>query len=230
MSGKHAGFTIVEVLVAVFILGIVLTGLLSLVTGTLNFSTVAVSSSDRIRELNDVTGYLGDKIRGASEVVVSGSEINIASAPNGGICEIDDSTTPCFSVVVPEATSGTGIDKYTQFFYRIEPRSALPDEYKVANSWADDNTYIIKEYRNVLCTGSECDDASNREAEMSVSGAQWYLVLDGLQMDFSTQPPFEYVDSSGEFSLNFRVADHRRGTTRYTPADEPYELTVIKRN
>lgn len=222
MTGKRAGFTLVEVLVAVFILGVVLAGLLSLITGTLRFSTASTSTSDRLRELNDVTGYLADSIRRSTEVLTS-------STVNGETCDIDSETEPCFSVVVPEADGGNAINKYTQLFYRVMPRSELSTDYKAVDEWADDNTYVILEYRKVLCdSGTPCSPTPP-SGESTVSYAQWYLVLDGLTFEGNTEP-FNYDATSEAFTLDFRVADHRRGATRYTPADEPYELTVVKRN
>ncbi len=240
---KRDGFTLVEILIAIVILGVVLSGLLSLTTGTLNFSTVAVSSSDRIRELNDVTGYLADSIRRAVHVVET-STINPASAPNSGVCKVSEHT--CFAVVVPETVDGTTIDKYTQLLYRIEPRKQVPrlNNYKVADVWADDNTFVILEYRYILCDSSSkaeknpdgtykkprCDTSADYEPKLSLSGINtWYMVLDGLTLVDNAEP-FSYDSANGEFTLNFRVADHRRGTTRYTPSDAPYTLTVVKRN
>lgn len=238
MSRK--GFTLVELLVAIVILGVVLTGLLSLITGTLKFSTVSVSTSDRLRELNDVTGYMADSIRRSVHLVES-STINPASATNGGACNIDDHD--CFSVVVPEAVDGAAIDKYLQLFYRIEPRGQERlENYKAADAWADENTYVILEYRYVLCDSSSeaeknpdgtlkkplCDSPDNYAPKASLSGiSAWYMVLDGLTLEGNSEP-FSYGD--GEFTLNFRVADQRRGTVRYTPADGVYTITVIKRN
>ena len=225
------GLTLIEMLIAAAIMGIVLAVIVSLLSGTLRFSSVAYSSAERLREMNDVTGYLSDSVRRASDVLTSGTSLN------GQSCDISDAANPCFSVVVPEASAGPTIDTYRQLFYRLEARSVLPADYKVANTWADANTYVIKEYRHLLCdadavTSAPDCDAATSNAQATLTGVPWYLIIDGLTLanGSGSFAPFAYDSATERFNFQFRVADHRRGETRYTPAAGTYQLGVVKRN
>lgn len=234
MTKRRNGFTLVELLIAIVILGVVLVGLLSLITGTLSFSSVSVSSSDRVRELNDVTGYIADRVRGAINYVPNSSLPSLQL--NGASCN-EDAAMPCFGAVVgfDNDVSKPGLDAFEFFGYRVIPRSDLGADYKQDDSWADTNTYVIQEYRRWICTSIDdapCSGEPPKPASYAtISGAQPALVLDGLVLTDETGSVYKPFEVSGDsVILRFRVADHRRGTTRYTPADGIYTLTVIKRN
>ena len=231
---KRAGFTIVEILVAVLILGFVLTGLLALMTGTLNFSTVSVSTSDRLRELNDVTGYVADRVRGAIDLVPNATLPN--PQLNGELCD-DEASLPCFGAVIgfDNDSDKPGFDAFQYLGFKVIPRTELGEDYKESDAWADSNTYVVQEYRRWICSDIDDEPCNGNPPEpedyAEIFGAQPALVLDGLTLEDINGDPYRLFELEGDtITLRFRVADHRRGTTRYTPAEGTYELTVIKRN
>lgn len=229
---NRQGFTLVEMLVAMAILSIVMGALLALTTGTLSFSATAMSTSARQRELNDATGYIADSIRRASTVYVTTATATVTL--NGDACKLTPAASSCFSVVVPEATGGSTINRYMQLFYRVEPRSSLETSLKVSDGWSDANTYVIKEYRQELCGSSTTAcTATPPTGSTTATIATGALVVDEVSLVYgtTTYQPFSY-DGNGKFTLKFRVAQQRRNKAYYTPAasDAPYTLTVSKRN
>ena len=71
---RRDGVTLVELLVAVGLMGVVLTGVFGIVIGTMRFSTASQGTSDRLRELTNATGYVVDQIRGARSAVACGTD------------------------------------------------------------------------------------------------------------------------------------------------------------
>ena len=71
---RKDGVTLVELLVAMALIGVVLTGIFGIVVGTMRFSTASQGTSDRLRELTNATGYVVDQVRGARSAVSCGAE------------------------------------------------------------------------------------------------------------------------------------------------------------
>lgn len=71
---RKDGVTLIELLVAVGLMGLVLTGVFGIVVGTMRFSTASQSTSDRLRELTNATGYVVDQIRGARSAIECGAD------------------------------------------------------------------------------------------------------------------------------------------------------------
>ncbi|WP_034385480.1 type II secretion system protein J [Deinococcus sp. YIM 77859] len=248
MKRRDAGLTLVELLVAMAIIGIVFALVTNWQTSTLSISTRTNALSQRLSELNDVTGYVGDRVRSALAVRTSGFTVNAASAPNSGLC---DTVTPCLAVLVPveEAeVSGSAVvykQSFLQLIYRMEPRSTWPatDEDKVPDSWADNaanNVMILREYY-ARCTVTTTNDCSAFKTAFSTttafSGMNRYLVSDYLtsvDSSGSAITPFTYsYDATkhvGMVTLKFQGKQQVRGTTSFTPPTGPYTLTVQARN
>jgi len=167
MKRPSAGFTLLELLVALGIMGIVFGLITSWQTSTLNISTQTNSTAQQLSELNDMTGYVGDRARSALAVRMSGFTVNAASAVNGGKCE---AATPCLALLLPEsdpdlkgpvtmyATSSTGTVgplnttgvRYRVYVYRMEPRSALALDDRTDDTWANtdaNGVMVLREYR-----------------------------------------------------------------------------------
>lgn len=227
------GFTIVELLVATAVLGILLSALIFFTTSTLRFSQIARSQSDFIQELSDVTGYIGDNIRRAALVSTDGTV-----SVNGNSCDISDTDNPCIVLVVPEDTGAGGGLNYLLLAYRVEPRTALPDAQRTDNAWADDNTKIIREYRTTLCNGCALAAVAGGGTlnNPNVTGATELFVLDLLALNDdgtvlgSGDLPFRYDAATGEMTLTLRLQDRVRSQVRTYPQDAPYTLSVFRRN
>lgn len=244
MKRRETGFTLVELLVAMAILGIIFMLVTNWQVSTLNISARTNALSLRLSELNDVTGYVGDRVRSALEVRTSGFTVNKGSAPNGGQC---DTVTPCLAVLVPveEAdVSGPALvykQSFLQLIYRMEPRStwSASDEDKVPDTWADNaanNVMLLREYyARCTLTVTECRNTFRNTTDFS--GMNRYLVSDYLtSVDQSggTITPFDAVfdekKKTGTVTLRFQGKQNVRGTTYFIPPTGPYTLTVQARN
>lgn len=225
---RRQGFTLVEVLVAIAVLGVVIGVLITVTAGTLTFSARVISDAERLAELRDVTGYMGDNIRRARAVFTN-------STVNGTRCNIADGPGSCFALVVPEARESDAINTYLFLAYRIQPRSELGALYKLADAWADANTYVIQEYRRVLCspTTTPCSGSPAVPPPLppdpDIRGAQPFLVLDGLAFD-NLARAFSYDPASRKLTLTLQVKQRHRGAVHFTPAQAPLELRVVRRN
>uniref|UniRef100_UPI002869D02F PulJ/GspJ family protein n=1 Tax=Deinococcus sp. TaxID=47478 RepID=UPI002869D02F len=62
---KQEGLTLVEILVAMAILGIILVLITNWQTQTLQITTKTNNLATQTAELNDLTGYIGDRVRSA---------------------------------------------------------------------------------------------------------------------------------------------------------------------
>lgn len=160
----EAGLTLVEMLIAMAIMGIVFVLVTNWQVSTLSISARTNATAERLSDLTDVTGYVGDRVRGAIYVRDSGFKIN-DSAAGGGVC---NAITPCLAVLISEtdpnigkvtssavtsgtttlinAISSTGV-RYRYHVYRLEPRSSLDEKDKPNDEWADSNTQVLIEYR-----------------------------------------------------------------------------------
>ncbi len=229
---KIRGFTVLEMLVAAAILSIVIGALLSITQQFLKTSSSTLRYADTISELNDASNYLSNNIRRASKIIPS---IKL----NGKNCSLDvlPPTLPCFGLIIPESRNGGEIDTYTFLAYKIDARSELQDRLKIEDAWADDNTYIIREYRRVICT--TLDSPSNPpfdfpcENPSLISRAQPYMVLEGLSLDAglvtgTTLAPF--IAQGNHLQLNLRLVKRDRDKERYYPANNATSLTVHLRN
>jgi type II secretory pathway component PulJ len=224
---RTKGVTLVELLIGMVMLAVVLTALLGLTLGTLNYSTKAVSTAERLQELTATTAYIGDNFQRAAEVMTT-------LTLDGMACNLNPSGSqlPCIALVVPEARAALEIDTYMLLAYRLEPRSSLASDYKTVNAWADQNSLVLMEYRKELCGGSTGVACSGVPAVASaVTNLTPFVVADHLVKtnEMSGQSFLEY-DGNRNLTLRLRVKDHLRGTTRFTPETTPYELLITRRN
>lgn len=223
---RRQGVALVELLVAIAVLGVVIGVLIAVTSSTLTFSARAISDAERLAELRDVTGYMSDNIRRARTVLTD-------TTVNGAACTITAGSRACFALVVPEARDSEAIDTYLFLAYRVQPRSELGALYKLADAWADANTYVIQEYRRVLCspTTTPCSGspAVPPTPLPTISGARPYLVLDGLAFDNLAQA-FSYDPATGKLTLTLQVKERHRGVVRFTPQSAPLKLQVVRRN
>ncbi|ASN81335.1 PulJ/GspJ family protein [Deinococcus ficus] len=144
-AGRTEGFTLIEVLIAMGLLGIVLALILNWQMSTLNVSTRTNAMARSLNDLNDVTGYVGDQVRSAARVRVVTSEFTINSSPSFA-CTTD---YPCLLLTVPKETDTGVVAKYQLVIFRMSPRSDVTNANdKVADSWADSNVNVLFEFRS----------------------------------------------------------------------------------
>jgi prepilin-type N-terminal cleavage/methylation domain-containing protein len=198
------GFTLLEILVALAVLAIFTTALLAFTQGTLTANRVARKQAQLLEELKDAAGYLADTLQEAQRVLSS-------ATVNGRGCQ----PSTCLAVLLPEPGGTCALRAY-----RLEARSAVGDDYKSPDPWADANTRMLREYR---LGGQSC-------SATTFSGAQPYVVLD-LVDDASTLAFFQVQTSPTAITLNIRLKAREGGRTLFVPgAGQPYSLRVYPRN
>lgn len=197
------GFTLLEILVALAVLAIFTTALLAFTQGTLTANRVARKQAQLLEELKDAAGYLADTLQGAQRVLSS-------ATVNGRGCQ----PPTCLAVLLPEG--GTCALRA----YRLEARSAVGDDYKSPDPWADANTRMLREYR---LGGQSC-------SATTFSGAQPYVVLDLVDND-NNLAFFQVQTSPTAITLNIRLKAREGGRILFVPgAGQTYSLRVYPRN
>jgi len=200
------GLTLLEILVALAVLAIFTTALLAFTQGTLTANRLARKQAQLLEELKDATGYLADTLQEAQKVLSS-------ATVNDQTCE----PPTCLAVLLPEDGG-----KCVLRAYRLEPRSAVGDDYKSKDPWADANTRTLREYR---LNGQECSATTFSDAQHY----QHYVVLD-LVDDDSNLEFFKEV-SPTYVTLNIRLKAREGGRILYVPgAGQTYSLQVYPRN
>ena len=247
---RAAGFSLLELLVALGILGALMLAVNSLQTGTLDISTRVNSEADRYRELTDATGFISDVIRQAdhvySSVVLSTDNTLVPSAAqlSAAACAIPPvgSNPPCFAVRIPLSESSTSnlITGYRYYAFRFVARSSLPtgtSGWKVDETWLDANTYAIVAYSCTTLNSGTPSDACGLTGTgagvTAITGMRAALVTEDLtyaNYPSGTVTPFSYDSGTKQFTLQLRTAFRHSGTTRYVPGDRAYEVRVLSRN
>lgn len=146
------GLTLVELLIAMAIMGIVFVLVTNWQVSTLSISTRTNALSQRLSDLTDVTGYVGDRVRSAVRVRVATSGMTVNSG-TGNACSNE---RPCLAVVLPMPSASGGINEYDLYTYRMEPRSVLNEDDRPDDDWANgtdvspavtSRVQVLREYR-----------------------------------------------------------------------------------
>ena len=236
------GFTIIEMLFTMLILGFIFAFLIRVETNTLNFSSRTQGQSNQYASLVETSGYMGDMIRQASSVVTASFSFTADSSGTSLTCSFTSTTNPCFGLVVPASqgavsTDAFRLDTYLMLIYRVEKRSDLSSALKTTNTWADANTYVIKEYRKVLCrdntTGTAACNGVAPTVTYPISNATSYLVGEGLALlkpDGTSYSPFTYNSTTKQFTLRLQTVYQSNSKTYYVPTTGPQSVTVRLRN
>ena len=235
---RTAGFTLVELLISLAILGVMLAALTSVEFSTLKGSSELTSQADQVRSLQDLSGYLGDRLRAARDVSTTTTTVN------GVPCTLTPASndTPCFALLVAEARQqGTTVqyvpNTYLYLVYRLIPRSQLAAADKAPDSWADINTFAVVESRFVVCqpdpsiTTIPACTAPPTALPTSFSTGAPNVLMDYATLDASSGSvtPFAY-SASGQFTLLLRQKRLVSGSVKYSPWNAPVQLVVQRRN
>lgn len=228
MKGHRLGLSLLELLVVLAIIGVVMTMLLNWQMNTLSVTMRTNALSRSLTDLNDVTGYIGDRVRAAKAIRTTGFTVN------GKAC---DATTPCLGMLTTVEKDGTG--QWFYMVYRMEPRSTWRRADYVADHWADDpanKVFVLSEYR-LHCeqiTPTACDTFMNNFVTATAfSDLQPVFVTDYLSLEKSNGTaitPFEYTAGEQTVKLSFQQKRSAWGRVTFTPTPEPYTLTVRARN
>jgi len=209
------GISLVEVLVAVAILGIVLAALLSLTVSTTSFTARSTVISDVTRDLSDASGYLSDAFRQAASVVdLSGGTVSFDLVGGGTVqCQLGD----CVAFWVPQFSEASGaVEGEWLNVYQIVVRDTLPSH------WRSDAAY----------TGSDSTTGAVVRFVGSSSGstqlvAQPSLLIDNIVLAGSA---LVFTDADDELRVTLQVGRLTRQGVILSPAAAPLETVVFRRN
>lgn len=248
---SRAGYTLMEALVGLGLLAIIMVSVSTFYVNSLKITNDVNNNANRMQEIQDGVGYLGDNIRRAAL-------INSSLTVNGASCALTDAQ-PCFAILVPSSSglNGQQIDTLIWMAYRLEIRSAMGPAYRQVNAWEDSNTRVIREYRSPLCdpdtsnstpvcpTVSQAATATMPEfisgivtgpptSTVSISGATPYLVMDRVYVT-PLSSIFNFNAATQTFTLNLRIATSSRNTVEYTPPNvsgtqQTFSIQVQTRN
>ncbi len=198
------GLTLLEILVALAVLGIFTAALLGFVQSTLATNRAAQVRAQLLEELKDTAGYLVDTLQEA-KVVLSSAQLNSQTC-----------TPPsCLAVLIPEDGASCALRAY-----RLEDRSRVPEDYKAPNPWADAHTRMLREYR---LNGLSCSAAS-------FGNAQPYVVLDLVDNDPNLSL-FQVSASPAQITLSLRLKARESSRVVYAPGSgQVYQVRVYPRN
>lgn len=230
---RSAGLTLVELLMAMAILGILATAIFALTGGVLNFSRKTTVVNELLADLNDAAGYLAINGRGAMDVAGATDSIRIKHDGSEFDCATGSADGACMALLVPivnrDATAS--ISGYELRAFRIMPLSAWTADPGLAPGWNGADTPLMLEYRIPLACGSPC--AAPPAIPPLVTASQASLVISDLYLldnAGNEVEPFTAIGSAGTqliFTLRLRGSGSESG--RMVPADGPLSISVTRR-
>ncbi|MFD1734847.1 type II secretion system protein J [Deinococcus malanensis] len=205
------GFTLVELLVGMAILGILMALILNLQSTTIQYSTQQTSNAQRLQAINDVAGYVGAQVR-AAQNVPDGLTINGSTCSRAG-------TVPCLAVILPvvETSAPTGCTRLpgTVIDWRLHAYRYIP---RASIAATDRTRYLAWTAPRTACRRSGSRPVPYYWTRTRTgAGTAWihpdHLLRDGLDRPAGRQP-----DPAS--NRNRRVRVHRRHPRGDPPAAE----------
>lgn len=240
-ENHRGGFGLIELLVAMAVLGILLSAIIGLTTGFLGFSRRINVINERLVDINDAMGYVGLNVRRAMRV--AGDE-EVTSVTVTGIgdafdCHLTSTDGACLGLLVPvrHATETWRVDRYDLLAYRVVPISAWTvDNPGLAEGWAADRTPLMLEYRARLSCGAPDPVTSNPcpppPIPSSVAAQQLSLVIADLAFETAAGVAFEPFTVAAETSrvtVRMRSIGSGQNADITVPGDEPLETVFVRR-
>lgn len=229
---RAAGFTLMEVLVTMVVLGLLLGSLTSFWISTLRVSTSAETTAQQMLNLQDASAIL-------SHLTVAdpgGTSRGCALEPDPALGQV-----PCLGMLVRKINASGDIQEhlYLALVYVFDSRSLLPIDYKLPDTWLDANSFILREYR-LECTTAPLLFPSTPVCPGdggSLSGVGGQLLVDGLTTTGLGGSFVPFTLTGAEIVLRLRGVARINGRLLYFPAADTqatpggvYRVTVRARN
>ena len=240
---RSGGFTLIEVLVTMVVLGLLLGSLTSFWISTLRVSTSAETTAQQLLNLQDASAYIVDRVRGASAILSQltitdpdGTSRGCALEPDPALGQI-----PCLGMLVRKINASGDIQEhlYLALAYVFDSRALLPANYKIPDTWLDTNSFVLREYR------LECTTAPLLYPALtvcpgdggSIVGVEGQLLVDGLTNSGLNGPFVPFALTGAEIVLRLRGVARINSRVLYFPAADTqatpggvYRVTVRARN
>lgn len=248
MRGRKDGFSLVEMLIVMAILGIIVGGISQMVVSSFKISSLVQTQSEQLVALKDATGYIGDQIRSATQIY--GEDITVVNTGykfalriNGTECN-SSANLPCFAITQVNSDL-SGVVRVFRVKQRSQSWTGTQGFFPI-NNWADTNTYVIEEYLyscTTACTvpivtsvAGGLETTLSVPSNCTVSGAAsacWSLVTDMLDLTNVSNPVQTIRNTSGTIfgiSIQVRSVGYLNGRPVYVPSSGVYTTIVKARN
>jgi prepilin-type N-terminal cleavage/methylation domain-containing protein len=218
---RRSGFTLLEVLISMGILGIILTAVMGGIQSGNTTLGIAVSKSDLLEEIRNAGQIMSDEMAKASYIYPPGTTLNLgtdykvrqpgATATVGGtVWKTGVVATPMLAMILPPITSGTCTTTDTQFcstFVAYYPvlRSEVEEKLKVnglpvlqVTSWTS-SLWTLYEFRCSL-RFKELDATAVPPTDLTVTAncgtASMSMLLDYVR-------PYDATSAISGFSIDY---------------------------
>lgn len=227
---SRRGFTLVELLVAIFVLGVLLAALGGLTSGLLGFTRQTSSLNQKLTDLNDALGYMALTVRSAAAVVDGVVEI---VPPDGGPpplfesfdCAPDTPDNECLSVLVPVVDRDNGnVIGYRLHSYRWV---TVADWGGYPGTAPDPDALVLLEYVSIDLCDSPCVDPPTITPPVKASQAPALVIADLSRVGLGGDGPFS-VDGN-LVTIELRTEGTGRDAGQFVPRDSPSRMAVFPR-
>ena len=238
-----SGFTLIEVLVALALVSVIMTGVLALTRSTLGFTGLTTSIAASVEDVSQAEGYLADAFRTAKSVYTT--EALLAS--DGVTTLVNCNTTStgnCIAYLTPVtdlSAVGQPIVDFDLSFINVEPIGTQFADVGIPRGWNGEDTLAMIEYRveNVCfiagvapCTAVP---TSLSNAQRTFTGQPGFLVggISATDGSGATVDTFEVASTGtgGSTSLILRLVTRANSSVGqpFTVRETPVELQVSVR-
>lgn len=243
-----AGFTLVELLVGMAILAVLLAAVFSFQQSTTQYAATQNNQATRLQTVNDIAGYVGDRLRAAGGIAPSSMSLPDGTAAGTSEACTATGTRPCLAALLPVVEDARGaaactpavvpgrVVGWTLTVYRYVPRAQLEKTLRGPdNATLDQNAYGLVEIRlndpsRPPPAAGTCGTRQPTPAAISqyTQVAARNLVTD--QAAVGSAAPFEVNTALKTVTLRVQTVTSQGTKLTYTPPAGPYTLKVNTRN
>lgn len=239
----RCGFGLIELIVALAVLGVLLSAIIGLTSGFLGFSRRINVINERLVDINDAIGYVGLNVRRAMGVY---GEDETSSVRFTGVglafdCHLNSADGACLALLVPvrDPDETWSILEYQLLAYRVVPLSAWTvgmGNPGLAEGWANSETPLMLEYRARLACGTPIPPNPNPcpppSVPASIQAQQASLVIADLTFETAASvafEPFEVGAAASRVTVRMRSLGSGQNAGIAVPGDEPLSTVFVRR-